>query len=166
MLVAVEDPAAGGAEHAQAARRRPIRGGACPAPHPDRAGSGPGPRPDPCPDPAQGQPGRGRPWLDRPGGRRRAGGPPHPGGRFRQEYATGGLDAAVSRKAPDRQYRRKLDGEQEARLVALACSAPPEGRKRWTLRLLGERLVALEVVEAISYETVRQAFKQTASSRG
>src|SRR6266496_3126681 len=80
MLVAVEDPAAGGAEHAQAARRRPIRGGACPAPHPDRAGSGPGPRPDPCPDPAQGQPGRGRPWLDRPGGRRRAGGPPHHGG--------------------------------------------------------------------------------------
>src|SRR6266568_9257377 len=86
--------------------------------------------------------------------------------RVRQEYAAGGLEAAVSRKPPDRQYRRKLDGEQEARLVALACSAPPEGRKRWTLRLLGERLVALEVVETISYETVRQALKQTASSRG
>jgi len=86
--------------------------------------------------------------------------------RVRREYATGGLDAAVGRKAPEREYRRRLDGEQEARLVALACSAPPEGHKRWTLRLLGERLVELEVVETISYETVRQALKQTASSRG
>jgi Homeodomain-like domain len=86
--------------------------------------------------------------------------------RVRQQYATGGLEAAVDRKAPDREYRRKLDGEQEAHLVALACSAPPEGRKRWTLRLLAERLVQLEVVDAISYETVRQALKQTASSRG
>src|SRR6266487_1865805 len=54
----------------------------------------------------------------------------------------------------------------EARLVALACSAPPEGHKRWTLRLLAERLVELAVVETISYETVRQAVKQTGSSRG
>jgi hypothetical protein len=72
----------------------------------------------------------------------------------------------VDRKAPDREYRRKLDGEQEAHLVALACSAPPEGRKRWTLRLLAERLVRLEVVDDRSHETVRQALKQTASSRG
>jgi transposase len=86
--------------------------------------------------------------------------------RVRQQYAAGGLEAAVSRKAPQREYRRKLDGEQEARLVALACSAPPQGRKRWTLRLLGERLVELKVVDAISYETVRQALQQTASSRG
>ena len=86
--------------------------------------------------------------------------------RVRQQYATGGLDAAVDRKAPDREYRRKLDGEQEARLVALACSAPPEGRKRWTLRLLAQRLVKLEVVEDLSHETVRQVLKQTGSSRG
>jgi hypothetical protein len=86
--------------------------------------------------------------------------------RVRQQYARDGLDAAVDRKAPEREYRRKLDGEQEARLVALACSAPPEGRKRWTLRLLAERLVALEVVEDLSHETVRQALKQTGSSRG
>ena len=86
--------------------------------------------------------------------------------RVRQQYAAGGLEAAVDRKPPDRQYRRKLDGQQEARLVALACSAPPTGHKRWTLRLLGERLVALEVVETISYETVRQALQQTTSSRG
>jgi transposase len=86
--------------------------------------------------------------------------------RVRQQYAAGGLAAAVDRKAPDREYSRKLDGEQEARLVVLACSTPPEGRKRWTLRLLAERLVQLEVVDAVSHETVRQALKQTASSRG
>ena len=86
--------------------------------------------------------------------------------RVRQQYATGGLEAAVDRKAPERQYRRRLDGEQEAHLVALACSAPPQGHKRWTLRLLAERLVELELVESVSYETVRQALKQTASSRG
>ncbi|HZV08824.1 MAG TPA: IS630 family transposase [Novosphingobium sp.] len=79
--------------------------------------------------------------------------------RVRQQYAAGGLAAAVDRKAPDREYPRKLDGEQEARLVVLACSAPPEGRKRWTLRLLAERLVQLEVVDAVSHETVRQALK-------
>ena len=86
--------------------------------------------------------------------------------RVRQHYAAGGLDAAVDRKAPERAYRRKLDGDQEAHLVALACSPPPEGRKRWTLRLLADRLVELQVVETISYETVRQALQQTASSRG
>jgi transposase len=86
--------------------------------------------------------------------------------RVRQQYASGALDAAVDRKAPDRAYRRKLDGEQEAHLVALACSAPPEGRKRWTLRLLAERLVQLDVVDELSHETVRQALQQTASSRG
>lgn len=86
--------------------------------------------------------------------------------RVRQQYAAGGLDAAVDRKAPEREYRRKLDGEQEAHLVALACSAPPPGRKRWTLRLLAQRLVQLEVTDAVSYETVRQALKQTASNRG
>jgi transposase len=81
--------------------------------------------------------------------------------RVRQQYVTAGLDAALRRKPPARQYRRRLDGEQEARLVALACSAPPEGHKRWTLRLLAERLVELGVVETVSYETVRQALQQT-----
>jgi transposase len=81
--------------------------------------------------------------------------------RIRQQYVTAGLDAALRRKPPARQYRRRLDGEQEARLVALACSAPPEGHKRWTLRLLADRLVELEVVETVSYETVRQALQQT-----
>ncbi len=82
------------------------------------------------------------------------------------QYVAAGLDAALHRKAPARQYRHTLDGEQEARLVALACSAPAQGHKRWTLRLLADRLVELQVVETISYETVRQALKQTGSSRG
>ncbi len=86
--------------------------------------------------------------------------------RVRQQYVTGGLEAALQRKAPDRLYPRKLDGEQEAHLIALACSAPPEGRQRWTLQLLAEHLVALEVVDTVSYETVRQTLKQTSSSRG
>jgi hypothetical protein len=86
--------------------------------------------------------------------------------RVRQRYVTAGLEAALHRKPPTRRYHHRLDGEQEARLVALACSAPPEGRKRWTLRLLAERLVALEVIESVSHETVRQALKQTGSSHG
>ena len=81
--------------------------------------------------------------------------------RVRALYVTAGLGAAVYRKAPEREYRRTLDGEQEARLVALACSTPPEGRTRWTLRLLADRLVELQVVDRVSYETVRQALKQT-----
>jgi hypothetical protein len=81
--------------------------------------------------------------------------------RVRALYVTAGLGAAVYRKAPEREYRRTLDGEQEARLVALACSTPPEGRTRWTLRLLADRLVTLGVVDSVSYETVRQALKQT-----
>lgn len=84
--------------------------------------------------------------------------------RVRQRYVADGLEAALARKGPDREYRRKLDGEQEARLIALACSTPPTGRQRWTMRLLAERLVALEVVETVSHETVRQTLKQTNSS--
>ncbi len=74
-------------------------------------------------------------------------------------YVAAGLDAAVYRKAPELEYPCRLLGEQESYLAALACSAPPEGRKRWTLRLLAERLVALEVVESVSYETVRPGLK-------
>ena len=86
--------------------------------------------------------------------------------RVRMRYVAAGLEAAVYRKPPARSYRRRLDGQQEARLVALTCSAPPEGHKRWTLRLLADRLVELQVVESVSYETVRQALQQTGSSRG
>jgi transposase len=85
--------------------------------------------------------------------------------RVRQRYVSEGLEATLTRKAPEREYRRKLDGEQEeARLIALSCSEPPTGRKSWMLRMLADRLVALEVVDSISYETVRQTLKQTNSS--
>jgi hypothetical protein len=84
--------------------------------------------------------------------------------QVRLRYAAAGLDAAVDRKPPARPYRRRLDGQQEARLVALACSAPPEGQQRWTLWLLAERLVALPVVESVSDETVRQVLQQTGAS--
>jgi hypothetical protein len=72
-----------------------------------------------------------------------------------------GLEAALDRRAPRREYPRKLDGEREARLVAVACSAPPTGYERWSLRLLADELVRLEVVEAVSHETVRRTLQQT-----
>jgi hypothetical protein len=86
--------------------------------------------------------------------------------RVRKLYVTEGLEVALHRKAPDRVYRRKLDGEQEARLVAVTWSEPPTGHKRWSLRLLADTLVELEVVDTVSYETVRQTLKQTGSSPG
>jgi hypothetical protein len=86
--------------------------------------------------------------------------------RVRQQYVTEGLEAALQRRMPERVYTRKLDGEQEAHLIALACSTPPTGRRRWSLRLLADHLVRLEVLDTVSYETVRQTLKQTPSSRG
>jgi hypothetical protein len=73
---------------------------------------------------------------------------------------------ALHRHVPTEPPPHKLAGEQEARLIALACSAPPTGRKRWTLRLLADKLVKLQVVEEVSYETVRRVLKKTNSSRG
>lgn len=86
--------------------------------------------------------------------------------RVRRAYVEDGLEAALPRKAPDRVYSRTLDGAAEAHLVALACSAPPAGRERWTLRLLADELVRLEVVDRISHETVRRTLKQTSGSPG
>ena len=86
--------------------------------------------------------------------------------RVRKTYVSDGLAAALHRKAPDREYHRKLDGAQEAHLIAIACSTPPEGHQRWTLRLLAKRVVALDLVDTVSHETVRQVLKQTISSRG
>ena len=86
--------------------------------------------------------------------------------RVRQRYVEGGLDAALyARKPTGRQYR-KLDGNQEARLVALACSPAPGGRGRWTMKLLADRLVEMEVVESIDPATVWRTLKRTRSSRG
>ncbi len=86
--------------------------------------------------------------------------------RVRKQYFEEGLQAALNRRPPNREYHRKLDGEQEARLIALACSEPPEGQARWSLRLLANRLVELEIVEEeVSYQTVRRTLKKTPSSR-
>ncbi len=81
--------------------------------------------------------------------------------RIRQAFVEEGLDAALYRKKPTGRQYRKLDGAQEARLVALACSQPPTGRQRWTLQLLADRLVALKVVDTISGECVRTTLKKT-----
>jgi transposase len=87
--------------------------------------------------------------------------------RVRQRFVEQGLEAALTRKKQDRPSReRKLDGRAEARLIALACSAPPDGRKEWTMKLLADRLVELEVVDTVSDETVRRVLKKTNSSRG
>jgi transposase len=86
--------------------------------------------------------------------------------RLRQRLVEDGLEAALVRKPRSRHRAPKLDGEKEARLVALACSDPPEGRGRWTLQLLADKLVELHVVDSISDETVRLRLKKTKSSPG
>ena len=72
----------------------------------------------------------------------------------------------MERRRPRRHYLRKLDGDGEAHLIALACSQAPEGRSRWTLRLLADRMVQLEEVDHLSYETVRAVLKKTNLSLG
>ena len=87
--------------------------------------------------------------------------------RVRQRFVTDSLEAALVRKPQDRPSReRKLDGTGQARLIALACSKPPDGRAAWTLQLLADTLVELKVVDTISDETVRQELKKVPSSRG
>ncbi len=76
-----------------------------------------------------------------------------------------GLDAALERSLPDRTCERSLDGRAEARLIALACSEPPEGRDRWSLRLLAhKKAIELGVAESVSHETVRKTLKKTNSN--
>jgi hypothetical protein len=82
-------------------------------------------------------------------------------GRVRKRFCRQGLEAALERSLPDRVYERSLDGRAEAHLIALACSGPPEGRDRWSMRLLADKAVELGIVEAISHETVRKALKKT-----
>jgi transposase len=85
--------------------------------------------------------------------------------RTRRRFVEGGVERALhDRPRPGKP--RKLNGKQEAMLVALACSDPPEGRQRWTMQLLAGRLVELKVVDAISDETVRLTLKKTPSNRG
>ncbi len=85
--------------------------------------------------------------------------------RTRRRFVEEGLEAAVKRKTQQNRHR-KIDGEVEAHLIAQACSKPPEGRARWTLHLLADRLVELKVIDSISHEAVRQSLKKTNSSPG
>ena len=86
--------------------------------------------------------------------------------RVRKTLVEQGLDEALHRRRPTGRQFRKLDGQQEAHLVAVACGTPPEGHARWTLQLLADRLVELKVVDSISPECVRTTLKKTTSSRG
>ena len=85
--------------------------------------------------------------------------------RVRRHYVDRGLEAALNRRTSTRTYVRKLDGAQEARLIAVACGTPPAGQARWSLRLLADKLVELEIAETVSYQTVRRILKKTRSSR-
>ena len=81
--------------------------------------------------------------------------------RIRQRFVEEGLEAALGgRSHGPRPYLQRLDGEQEARLIALACGSPPEGRARWSLRLLAEKVVELQMVGRVSYQTVRRVLKK------
>lgn len=86
--------------------------------------------------------------------------------RVRKEFVEEGFEAALERRKPRRQYERALDGDGEAHLVALACSQAPEGRSRWTLRLLADRMVRLEYVDKVSKDTVSRVLKKTNLSLG
>ena len=81
---------------------------------------------------------------------------------IRTRFVEEGMDAAIERKKQSRPSRQQvLDGEKEAKLVAVCCSEAPQGRTRWTLRMLGDELVRLKIVDSISHETVRQTLKKT-----
>jgi transposase len=81
--------------------------------------------------------------------------------RVRERFCRQGLEAALERSAPDRLYERSFDGRAEARLIALACSQAPQGRDRWSMRLLADKVVELGIVEEVSHETVRKTLKKT-----
>lgn len=81
--------------------------------------------------------------------------------RIRKAFVEEGLEGALNAKRPRQTRPPKFDGESEARLIAVACSEPPQGRVRWTLKLLADELVALDVFDSVSTETVRQTLKKT-----
>lgn len=85
--------------------------------------------------------------------------------RTREAFVHEGLDAALFRKKPTGRQYRMLDGAQEAKLIAIACSQPPKGRVRWTLQLIADRMVELHIVPSISDDTVGRTLKKTHCSR-
>jgi hypothetical protein len=87
---------------------------------------------------------------------------PNTVGNIRKRYVQQGLEAVINRQKQTRLSReRTFDGESEARLIALSCSDPPEGYGRWTLRLLADKIVEMEIVDTVSYETIRKTLKKT-----
>jgi hypothetical protein len=81
--------------------------------------------------------------------------------RLKRRFVEEGLEVALGKRKPNRQYVRKADGDFEAHLVALSCSKPPKGHAQWSLRLLADKMVELEYVDSVSYETVRKVLKKT-----
>lgn len=81
--------------------------------------------------------------------------------RVKRRFVENGLEVALDKRKADRQHLKKADGEFEAHLLALSCGKPPQGRARWSLRLLADKMVELEYVDSISYETVRRVLKKT-----
>ena len=86
--------------------------------------------------------------------------------RTREKCVESGLEAALNHKRTQRPQSKRLDGEAEARLVQLACTDAPDGRERWTMQMLADKLIELEIVETISDETVRTTLKKTNSNPG
>lgn len=80
--------------------------------------------------------------------------------QVRKAFVENGLEKAINRKKPEREYEHRVEGEAEAHLIALACSNAPNGQERWTLRLLQDRMIKLEYVEDISHETIRTTLKK------
>jgi len=86
--------------------------------------------------------------------------------RVKKRFIEHGMDAALERKPTKRVYENKVDGDFEAKLIALCCSDPPEGRSKWSLRLLADKMVELEHIDYISHVTVRDVLKKTNLSPG
>lgn len=86
--------------------------------------------------------------------------------RVKKRFVEEGLDVALNRRKGSRVYVKKADGDFEAHLVALSCSAPPEGFARWSLRLLADKVVELDYIDSISHEAVRRVLKKTKLSLG
>ena len=84
----------------------------------------------------------------------------------RKRFVEEGLAAALARKPVTNVHRRKMTGEEEAHLIALCCSQAPEGHDRWTLRMLADKMVELDIVESVSHETIRQTLKKTNLNHG
>lgn len=86
--------------------------------------------------------------------------------QLKKRFVEEGFEAALSRKPVTNAHRRKITGDEEAHLIALCCSEAPEGHKTWTLRLLAEAMVELDIVDSVSHETVRRTLKKTNLNRG